>query len=323
MPKINQLLTINGLLLAAFLVASPSLAQSTGTIRGTVLGQGDQPLAEVKVTIESLEPPIVRIEDETNDDGKFTQIGLRPTDYVITVEKDGQRERKTLRLLASDPFNWVFNLDIASAIAPVTFLEVLAQVDRDRQDELRELFAQGVAASNASNYDEAVTNFNAALAIAANCYDCYYYLGQAYIGSSQDADAQGAFQQAASVMPENSAPYRALVNVYNRQLKWDEAGKAALEAARLSGDLSTDPDELYDQGVTFWNTQKTTEAKVQFEQTISRDPDHADAHYHLALTNLSQGNAPAAVSALERYLELDRNGQYADPVRAMLEQLKP
>ena len=67
----------------------------------------------------------------------------------------------------------------------------------------------------------------------------------------------------------------------------------------------------------------TTEAKVQFEQTTSLDPTHADAHYHLALTNLSQGNAPGAVSALVRYLELARDGQYADQVRAMLEQLKP
>ena len=321
MPKINQLLTICGLLLAACLLASPSLAQSSGRIRGTVRGQGDQPLAKVKVTIESLEPPIVRIEDETDDNGRFRQMGLRPTDYVITVEKEGESQRKVLRLRANDVFEWEFHLDVASEAAPVTFLEVLAQVDR--KDELRELFAQGVTASNAKNYEEAVTNFNAALAIAANCYDCYYLLGLAYFGSAQDADAEGAFRQAALLKPENAAPYRGLVNVYNRQRKFDEAGEAATAAARLSGELSTDPTELYDQGVIFWNDQKTTEAKVQFEQTISLDPTHADAHYRLGLTNLSQGNSPGAVSALERYLELAQDGQYADQVRAMLEQLKP
>ena len=40
MPKINQLLAICGLLLAAFLVASPSLAQSSRNHQGHSQGSG-------------------------------------------------------------------------------------------------------------------------------------------------------------------------------------------------------------------------------------------------------------------------------------------
>ena len=323
MPKINQLFTICALLVAVSLVAPPTLAQTaTGNLRGTVTGQGDEPLAKVKVMIESTKPPVIRIEDETDERGRFSQMGLRPSDYVITVEKDGERQRKVVRI-QTDTVSQNFYLDIASATAPVTFLEVLAQFrQKDQVEELRELFAQGVEANAAKNYQEAVTNFNAVLTIAADCYDCYYYLGLVYSASSRDADAVTAFTQAASLKPEFAAPHRRLVNVYNRQRKFDEAGQAFTAAAQIAGELGTNSRQLFERGMGFWTDSKVVEAKVYFEQTISQDSRHADAHYHLGLTNLSQGNSPGAVSALERYLELDRNGDYADSARAMLEVIK-
>ena len=84
----------------------------------------------------------------------------------------------------------------------------------------------------------------------------------------------------------------------------------------------TDPVTVYNQGIIYWNAQKFIEAQMQFEQTIALDPAHAEAHYFLAMTNLNQGNMANALTALEAYVELAPDGQYADQARAMIPQLR-
>ena len=61
---------------------------------------------------------------------------------------------------------------------------------------------------------------------------------------------------------------------------------------------------------------------MQFEQTIQLDPNHAEAHYFLAMASLNQGNMADAAAALEKYIELAPNGQYVDQARGMLPQLQ-
>ena len=70
------------------------------------------------------------------------------------------------------------------------------------------------------------------------------------------------------------------------------------------------------------NAQRIVEAKAQFEQTISLDPSHAEAHYWLAMTHHNIGEMADAVTALESYVELNPSGQYADQARAMIQTLQ-
>ena len=71
-----------------------------------------------------------------------------------------------------------------------------------------------------------------------------------------------------------------------------------------------------------WNQGKIAEAKAKFEETITTNPTHADAHYQLGMALLNEGKLPEAVGAFESYLKLDPNGQYATQAKGMIAQLK-
>lgn len=63
-------------------------------------------------------------------------------------------------------------------------------------------------------------------------------------------------------------------------------------------------------------------ARRAFEMVLEKDPDHAAAHYHLAMTLIGLGKSDEAVAHLERYLDLAPEGAQAATARQMLEQLQ-
>ena len=325
MRSTDKALMTLGLLLSAVLLASPAFAQSTGMIRGIVTGSDGAPLVGIKVVIEAVSGPQLVLESETNDNGRYRQMGLRPNQYRVTVDAEGVGSQQVMLTLRAGDSSEV-NFDLAAAAAAATAAlseEDLAKVERN--EDLKAAFEAGVQAASAGNYEEAVVQFSAAAVITDTCYDCFHNLGIAHAELDQSAEAEAAFKRAISTKPDNAASYMGLAKLYNTQRRFDEAAEASAEAARLSGTDgagSTNPVAVFNQGIIFWNAQKFGEAKAQFQQTLSLDPEHADAHYFLAMVNLNEGNMPEATSALERYLELAPNGQYADQAMGILPQIQ-
>jgi len=84
----KRLLIAGGFLLGFTLVAAPAHAQ-TGTARGRVLDEQGQPLVEAKVVLEYLGGVTRKYETKTSKKGEFTQVGMYPGPYKITVTKEG------------------------------------------------------------------------------------------------------------------------------------------------------------------------------------------------------------------------------------------
>ena len=310
---------------AALALAAPSYGQSSGVVRGRVTdGQGGG-IAGAKITATSQEAPRLALETETDEDGNYRIMGLRANTYEIVAEKEGDSAAAVFTIREGQ--NRQIDLDIAAAAAAAMATlseEDLAKIAR--AEELKSTFEAGVNASNAGNYQEAINQFQLAIGVADFCHDCYQNMGIAHAELENYAEAEAAFKQAIALKPDYAAAYTGLSNIYNNQRRFDEAAEASARAAELSGSTlggSTNPIAVYNQGIILWNAQKFSEAKGQFEQTIQLDPNHAEAHYFLAMANLNQGNMAEAASALEKYLELAPGGQYADQARGMLPQLQP
>jgi|TARA_B100001964_G_C14217196_1_gene593362 tetratricopeptide (TPR) repeat protein len=312
-------------MVAILAVAAPSFGQSSGNLRGRITdGQGGG-IAGAKVVATAQNPPRMVLEGETDENGTYRLMGLRANSYELMAEKEGLGSAAAVFSIREGQ-NLTVDLDFGAAAASATAAlseEDLANVERI--EELKESFELGVAASAAGNYQEAINQFMIAVGIADICHDCYQNIGIAQAELENWEEAEAAFQRVIELKPDYAAAYTGLSNVYNMLRRFDEAAEASAEAARLSGTgvgATTDPIAVYNQGIIFWNAQRFDEAKAQFEQTISLNPSHAEAHYFLAMANLNQGNMAEAATALEQYIELAPDGQYADQARGMLPQLR-
>ena len=310
---------------AVALMAVPVFGQSSGVLNGRVTdGQGGG-IAGVKVTVTSQIPPRMVLDTETSDNGNYRIMGLRANDYEVVAEKEGMGSAAAVFTIREGQ-NLSVDLNIGAAAAAVT--ASLSEEDLEKienREEFESAFQLGSDAMQSGNHQEAINQFLLAIEVLDSCYNCYQNIGISHLELENDEQAEAAFNRVIELRPDYANAFINLSNIYNSQRRFDEAAEASAEAARLSGageGATTDPIAVYNQGVIYMNAQRIVEAKAQFEQTISLDPSHAEAHYWLAMTHLNIGEMADAVTALESYVELNPSGQYADQARAMIQTLQ-
>jgi tetratricopeptide (TPR) repeat protein len=288
--------------LVALGFALPVAAQNL--VIGKVTDVKGAPVEGATVTIE--QPSSGRkYETKTGKDGTYTQVGLIAGAYVVTVMKEGVGTSKG-------------NVNVRGGRVPANFV-----LGMTAGEGLSKTFNEGVAASAAGNFDEAITKFNEALKTNPQCADCYYNIGVANIGKKDMDKAEEAYKKAIEVKPSAEA-YNGLAGVYTSQRKFDqaqEAGKKAAELAAATPGGGASPEATYNQGVILWNAGKIAEAKAAFEQVIAAKPDHAEAHYQLGMALVNEGNLKGAGAEFDTYLKLAPNGPNAPTATALRAQL--
>jgi tetratricopeptide (TPR) repeat protein len=308
--------------LAALLIALPAAAQSTGMVKGKVVDDKGQPVENAKITIDFLDGVNRKQETKTNKKGEFIQIGLFPGNYKVTAEKEK---------LGSQAFD--VRVRIGSA-ADVNFQLIpgasagMSKEEAAKNAELKKTFEEGVAASQAGNFDAAVAAFTHGTELNANCYDCWFNIGYAYNQKKDNDKAEAAYKKAIELKPDYAAAYNALATLYNNQRKFDLAAEMSAKATQLGGGGAggagggASADALYNQGVILWNSGKVAEAKVQFESAIQANPNHAESHYQLGMVLVNEGNLAGAANEFDTYLKLAPEGPNAAQAKALVAQLK-
>ena len=288
--------------LVALGFALPVAAQNL--VVGKVTHVKGTPVEGATVTIE--QPSSGRkYETKTGKDGTYTQVGLIAGAYSITVTKEGVGTSKG-------------NVNVRGGRVPANFV-----LGMTAGEGLNKTFNEGVAASAAGNFDEAIAKFNEALKTNPQCGDCYYNIGVANIGKKDYDKAEEAYKKAVEVKPSADA-YNGLASVYTTQRKFDLAQEASKKAAELSATTpggAVSPDAAYNQGVVLWNAGKIPEAKAAFEQVIAAKPDHAEAHYQLGMALVNEGNLKGARAEFDTYIKLAPNGPNAAQAKALAAQL--
>jgi tetratricopeptide (TPR) repeat protein len=310
--------------LAALTVSLPAAAQSTGMVRGMVKDMQGQPVENARIVIEA-EGTNRKFETKSNKKGEFIQIGLVSGRYKVTADKDKVVSNEVnVSVSVSRPAE--ANLVLGAAAAASANKEAAA-----KNAELKKAFDEGVAASRAGNYDEAIAKFKAAADLNPNCYDCYYNIA---FSASQKKDwdaAEAAYKKAIEIKADYAEAYSGLANVYNATRKFEEAATASAKAIELSnaagagaaaGAGGGNADAMFNQGVILWNAGKIPEAKKQFEAVIAAKPDHAEAHYQLGMALINENNMTAAGAEFEKYLQLAPTGPNAATAKSILASIK-
>ena len=316
---IRRTVLVCATLLGLVLVAGPAGAQ-TGQVKGRVVDAKNQPIEGAVVTIEGIEGMGRKFVVKTNRRGEYVQIGLPPGMYKLTAQKDAM----------SQTFQQKISLDAAEvnfSLTPGGTGDMSAE-DRKKAEAriaaVKGNFDAGVAASNAGNYDEAIAKFNAVLAEAPKCAECYSNIAAVHVRKKEYDQAEAMYKKALEINPNSADVYNGLATVYNAQKKFDQAAEASATAQKFAAAApgGASASSVFNQGVIAWNASRIADAKKAFEDAIKLDPKLADAHYWLGMANLNEGKMPEAATSFEAYLKLAPTGQYAEQAKGILTQIK-
>jgi len=295
--------------LVALGLALPAAAQNL--VVGRVTDVKGQPVEGAVVTIA--QPSSGRkYETKTNKNGEYTQVGLIAGAYTVTVTKEGVGSAKG-------------NIAVKGGRVPANF--VVGVTAESAGEGMSRTFNEGVAASAAGNFDEAIAKFMEAVKTNPQCSDCYYNIGVANAGKKDYAKAEEAYNMSIQQKPTAEA-YNGLAQALTAQRKTDEASAAAKKAAELMATAGPaagagDPEALVNQGKIFINAGNMADAKTQFQNAIAAKPDHADAHFFLGNVLVGEGNFGEAVKEFETYLKFAPTGPNAKQAQDNVNALKP
>jgi len=304
-----------GLVAAGLLLPSAAgWAQSTGAVRGRVVDEKGQPVPEAVVSLDYQGGVTRKFDIKTNKKGEFTQVGLTPGGYRITVSKDGyQGTYLDTRVSLGEPVQLPDFKLVTRAAA-----QAAAGGETEKANAaLRELFAKANQLSTEGKYDEAVAAYQEVLAKNPTVAEAHLNLGYIYRQKKDWANAEAAYKKALEVRPNYSEANAGLMAVYQ------ESGQAD-KAAALATSAASDPKVQFSVGVTALNAGKYDDALAAFQKVAAADPSNAEVHYYIGTILVGQNKIPDAVTSLEKYLSMNpTNQQNVATAQGLLAALKP
>src|SRR6266496_6321317 len=309
----KRLLMAGGFLLGFTLVGAPAQAQ-TGTARGRVLDEQGQPLAEAKVLLEFLGGVTRKYETKTSKKGEYTQVGMYPGPYKITVTKDGFQGSVTeYRISLGDPTQ-VPEFKLISAAEA-------RKAAGGPSEELQTGFKNAVALTQAGKLEEAEAAYKELVAKQPTIPELYHNLGYIYTQKKDWPKAEEAYKKAIELRPIYPDAATGLARVYQESGQGDKALELMSKAA---GENPTDAKAQFNMGIFSLNAGKSEEAIAAFQKALAADPAMVDAYYHLGTLYVGQNKIPEAVQNLEKYLASNpTNPQNVATAQGLLAALKP
>lgn len=333
--------------------ALPALAQF-GQMQGTVKGEDGKPAANIVVFVDRTD---IRghYEVKTNKDGRFFHAGLPLGTYSVSVkQKNGQPFALNgiqVRLSGGEPINIDLQQEFMRAQAAAQGIQVegsqklseeqmaaIAQQQKEREEqiakrqELTGKFQSGLEAMKSKNYDQAISDFEAAAVVDPTQHVIFAQMGEAYKEKAQAArgDERKQFYeksmenyQKALTMKADDASYH-----NNFALALANAGRVDEAQAELNKAAELDPTNgaryFFNLGAVLVNRGDTKQAAEAFQKATQSDPNLADAYFQLGIALMGQATmdaggkmkpAPGTNEAFLKYLELAPTGPNAQAAK--------
>jgi tetratricopeptide (TPR) repeat protein len=216
---------------------------------------------------------------------------------------------------------------------------------------LNEKLAVANQAMQGGDFDTAITTLNEATQTDPSRDLLWARLGDAYLSSAPKqadtgekakrygeamTDYQKAIDLKKKSMETGAKPDdpKVLAAYYNN-LGQAEARSGHLDEAVKSYDLAAQQNPsgaaqyYYNQGAVLTNSGKVDEANTAFDKSIAADPTKADSYYQKGVNLINKATtdpktgkvipAPGTEEALNKYLELQPTGQFAEGAKGMLQ----
>ena len=307
---------VSGLLVALTTIA---IAQQVPKIHGRVVDEQGQAVGDATVIISSVDGETTEI--QTSTDGQFTAGELAAGSYTVTAVKE-ELGGEVFRILVRDDQTIAVNFMLEPGRRAATYLS-----EAGEREALSRRFEAGVEASRSRDYDLAVEQYLGALEISPTCLECHFNLAVAYMQLGRLAEAETEFRRVIVLQPNYAAAYYGLSGLYAGQGRQAEAVEARSEANRIALQRlavgRAQAEDAVARGVVFLEAGNVADAIGRFEDAVAQDASLPAAHYWLGVALQESGRLPQSHSSLQRYLQLEPSGQFADDARERLDDLGP
>ena len=340
---------------------SPVFAQATGSVKGVAKDAQGKPITSGTVEWLSLDTGR-KYELKLNKKGEYFSLGIAPGKYKATLFGPDQKELFHFGgvQVGLDELDLDFDLqkEAQNAAQGQGLSKEQAQAQQEQQAKqqkeqstvktLNEKLAAAKTATDAGDYDTAISTLTDATQIDATRDLLWFKLGDAYRMSAtkqtDPAEKQKRYEQAvedykkaidmrgsseaAAKDPNNAATmaayYNNLAEVYAKSGKVDDAVATYNKAAQA--DPTHAGQYQFNIGAVLTNAGKVDDAIAAFDKVIAADPSKADAYYWKGVNMIGKATlkgdkmvAPdGPADAFNKYLELAPTGPYAQPAKDML-----
>ncbi|HLI84848.1 MAG TPA: carboxypeptidase regulatory-like domain-containing protein [Bryobacteraceae bacterium] len=357
----NMAAALTGLGLFAF----GALAQQ-GSMEGTVKGPDGKPMIGAMVKIDRTDIK-AHYQVKTDKKGHYFHAGLPvPGTYNVSITVDGKDQlvQQGVPLRGGDPVEVPIDLSQAAAAQQAAEQKAEAQQaaldarrhetaaekaareksEKEREEalkknkELNDAFNAGIAASQAKQYDVAVTNFTKASELDPKQHVVWAQLAEAEVnlagtksGADQEAEMKkglDAYAKAIELKPDDAGYHNNYALALARAKKFSEAQDELTKAATL--DPTNAGRYYYNLGALLVNAGQNEPAGQAFKAAIDKDPNYADAQYQYGVYLLSKASVgadgkvipvPGTADAFQKYLQLKPDGPFAEQAKSMLTSL--
>ncbi|HMK29834.1 MAG TPA: tetratricopeptide repeat protein [Terriglobales bacterium] len=337
MKKLTLIILV---VMACALLAPPAWSQ-TSTVKGKVVDDQGQPVAGAVIQFYSKETGR-KFELKTDKKGQYFSIGIAPGTYQLTVTSNGQ----LVAQLSGVPVKYgeenTFDFDLAKERAaqqqalPEAQKKQIeeAQKETSKVKGLNEKLAAARAAQDAGQYDQAVQILAEATQMDPTRDLLWSNLAEAErkraAKVTDTAEKKATYQKAADDY-QKAIALSPKADYYNNQA--DALARAgnvdgAIQAYQKAVEINPAGGAQYyfNMGAVYTNTGKVDDAIQAFDKAIQVDPTRADAYYWKGVNMMGKatlkGNKmeapPGTAAAFNKYLELQPNGQFAQPAKDML-----
>jgi tetratricopeptide (TPR) repeat protein len=301
----------------AFLALPGVDAQAqTGSVRGKVVDEKSQVVLDAKVAIEFQGNVTRKLETKTNKKGEYTQVGLPPGEYKITVTKDGyQGGYITLRVGLGEPTT-VPEIKLLSATAA-------RQAAGGAGGELSAAFKKAYELSQQGKLEEAEAAYKTLLTgnLDADVSTLIYNNLAVIAGQRKDhATAEAHYRKALEIKADNTDALTGLAGV----LQSSGQGPKAEELLNKAGaDFPDDAKVQFALGAFLFNTGRTADAAGALQKAAKLENVNPEVDYYLGSIAIGQNDVAGAVSHLEKYLASGpTNAQFKATAEGLIGYLK-
>lgn len=339
-------------IVTAMIVASISLAPratfaQTNSIEGDAKGLDGQPLvgAEIQLDRKDIKQ---HFQTKTDKNGHFFHAGLPTGTYRVSLWQDGKEItfHENIAIRGGEPIKHDFNLkaDQEAAIKSMTKeqKEQVEKIEKEKkiQGDMVKSYNEGNTLFANKQYDQALVQFKSAAEIDPNQYAIFGRIAETYDRLKQSDDAVANYQKAIALLetqlsqkndPKLKQDLASYYNNYGGALANAKKSKEAMDAYNKA--VSINPESAgmvyYNMGAVLTNTHAPLEDRISaFKKATEADPKNANAWYQYGVT-LSEKMSinkdgtisapPEMIAALNKYLELDPNGRYAEGAKGLIQ----
>jgi Tfp pilus assembly protein PilF len=206
---------------------------------------------------------------------------------------------------------------------------------RAQRTALNKAYNDGIAALEAKQYDAAVENLNKAAEVDPKQVAIWTHLAEAYqdeagakTGADHDAAVAKAIEsygKALELKPDDASIHNNYGLLLAKANRFPDATAELEKAAQI--EPANACKYYYNLGALYTNAGQTDPAVDTFKKAIAADPNCSDAYYQMGVALVAKATmtpdgkmvpVPGTVEALQKYLQLKPDGQYAQPAKEML-----